>query len=149
MGSIFLIGRDRNVWKNGQDLIALERRPQGNQFSLWLTDKVTPLYHLIIGRYHRVGLIQILQFQESKVDNAFTETRSRSLRVCTKYDSLLGFHRLPGSRISWNYYCLALTRLCDCGSIFHHHDGYEVRPCIRIHSYVCNLFMVHDRRKVD
>lgn len=57
MGGVFLIGRDRNVWKDDQDLIALQKRPQGNQFSLWLTDTLTPLYHSTLGRYHRVSLI--------------------------------------------------------------------------------------------
>jgi hypothetical protein len=55
MGSVFLIGRDRNVWNYGQDLIALKPSAPGNKFSAWLVDTLTPLYHYTLGRYHKVS----------------------------------------------------------------------------------------------
>jgi hypothetical protein len=55
MGSVFLIGRDRNVWNHGQDLIALKPSAPRNKFSSWLVDNLTPLYHFTLGRYHRVS----------------------------------------------------------------------------------------------
>lgn len=54
MGSVFLIGRDRNVWSHGQDLIALKGRDSRNRFSNWIVDKLTPLYHYAFGRYYKV-----------------------------------------------------------------------------------------------
>jgi hypothetical protein len=55
MGSVFLIGRDRNVWSHGQDLVALKRPASNNKFSAWLIETLTPLYHYTFGKYHRVG----------------------------------------------------------------------------------------------
>ena len=54
MGSVFLIGRDRNVWSHGQDLIALKGRDSSNKFSLWIIDTLTPMYHYAFGRYYKV-----------------------------------------------------------------------------------------------
>jgi hypothetical protein len=55
MGSVFLIGRDRNVWSHGQDLVALKARDSSNRFSNWIVDKLTPLYHYTFGRYYKVA----------------------------------------------------------------------------------------------
>ncbi|PMD16822.1 hypothetical protein NA56DRAFT_579789 [Hyaloscypha hepaticicola] len=67
IGSVFLIGRDRNVWNYGEDLSALKPSAPGNKFSAWLVDTLTPLYHHTLGRYHRKPAKEVLKYAPNTV----------------------------------------------------------------------------------
>ena len=54
MGSVFLVGRDRNVWALGKDLIAVRAKSSDNKVFRLLADTFTPLYHHTMGKYHKV-----------------------------------------------------------------------------------------------
>jgi hypothetical protein len=62
MGSVFLIGRDRNVWNYGKDLIALKVNAPGNKFSACLVDALTPLYQYTFGSYHKVSWLPTVAY---------------------------------------------------------------------------------------
>jgi hypothetical protein len=55
MGKVFLLGRDRNIWNDGNDLVALKSRTSSNRFSAWIVDNLTPLFHYFIGRHIKVS----------------------------------------------------------------------------------------------
>jgi hypothetical protein len=55
MGKVFLLGRGRNIWHDGQDLVALKSRTSSNKFSAWIVDTLTPLFHYFIGKPFKVS----------------------------------------------------------------------------------------------
>jgi hypothetical protein len=54
MGSVFLVGRDRKVWDEGKDLIAVRAKASDNKMFRLLADTLTPMYHYTFGKYHKV-----------------------------------------------------------------------------------------------
>jgi hypothetical protein len=58
MGKVFLMGRDRNIWNDGKDLVSLKPRSSSNRFPAWIVDMLTPLFHYLIGKYIKVSKIR-------------------------------------------------------------------------------------------
>lgn len=45
LGGVYLLGRDRDVWSQGRDLMTLTLSPHTNRFSRFVANKAFPLYH--------------------------------------------------------------------------------------------------------
>ncbi|KAF2094721.1 hypothetical protein NA57DRAFT_45802 [Rhizodiscina lignyota] len=52
MGAVYLTGRDRDVWKDGVDLVALKSAERHYPFVSWLNG-LTPTFHRIFGKYYK------------------------------------------------------------------------------------------------
>ncbi|KAH0834597.1 hypothetical protein FOPE_03745 [Fonsecaea pedrosoi] len=52
LGAVYLTGRDREVWSQGTDLVAIADRPRSNRLRSWIADYLVPALHRI-GRHLR------------------------------------------------------------------------------------------------
>ncbi|KAF7898809.1 hypothetical protein EAE99_012344 [Botrytis elliptica] len=72
MGSVFLIGRDRNIWADGKDLVAIQEKvPENIFFELW-ANTITPIYHDSVGRFYRKPDIETTDYASNIVDYSDT-----------------------------------------------------------------------------
>ena len=57
MGSVYLIGEDRDLWKSTQrqELLALDRSGCDDLLSAWMTNSATTWFHWAVGRYFKAG----------------------------------------------------------------------------------------------
>ncbi|KIW81816.1 hypothetical protein Z517_04842 [Fonsecaea pedrosoi CBS 271.37] len=46
LGAIYLTGRDREVWSQGTDLVAIADRPRSNRLRIWIADSLVPTLHI-------------------------------------------------------------------------------------------------------
>lgn len=54
MGNVYLVGRDRHVWSEGVDLVALKSRTRTYPFAGWLMNAM-PSFHSLFGRHFKVS----------------------------------------------------------------------------------------------
>ncbi|TEY78284.1 hypothetical protein BOTCAL_0050g00150 [Botryotinia calthae] len=72
MGSVFLIGRDRNVWADGKDLVAIqENAPDSMFFEIW-ANTITLIYHYTIRRFYKKPDIDATDYAPNIVDYSDT-----------------------------------------------------------------------------
>lgn len=57
MGSVYLIGEDRHLWKTTErlELLALDRSGCDDLLSAWMTNSATTWFHWAVGRYFKAG----------------------------------------------------------------------------------------------
>ncbi|KAL6714050.1 hypothetical protein ACLMJK_008544 [Lecanora helva] len=51
LGSVYLTGRDRNIWSDGVDLVSLGKSPPKNQLTSLIAEFLVPTYHKVFRRY--------------------------------------------------------------------------------------------------
>ncbi|KAF7883702.1 uncharacterized protein EAF02_005622 [Botrytis sinoallii] len=68
LGGVFLIGRDRNIWADGKDLVAIQEKvPENIFFELW-ANTITPIYHYSVGRFYKKPDIERTDYASNIVD---------------------------------------------------------------------------------
>lgn len=59
LGDVRLVGRDRNIWADGVDLVSIEDGERSYPLTNWIADYLVPIFHRVLGR-HYVGHIQLV-----------------------------------------------------------------------------------------
>lgn len=145
MGGVFLVGRDRNVWAERKDLIAILAKPSDNKVFRLLADKLTPLYHYAFGKYHKVCGYPRCTIKA----NCYIETRRRDERVCAEYRLLLRFCHLPHRIISWYHPFVHASCHGNRGVVSSSYNVYTPWPCWDFHGHLFGVSVVHDGWKVN
>lgn len=63
MGSVYLLERDRSVWKSTprEELLALDRSRCDDLLSKWMTNSATTWFHRAIGRHFKASTLHLSQ----------------------------------------------------------------------------------------
>lgn len=147
MGGVFLIGRDRNVWSHGQDLLALKKPASNNKLSAWLVETCTPLYHYSFGRYYKVGP---RSFKDSSTETTTSsEIRYRTSGICTEHCALFRLYNISHSGFLGDNRSVSVARVRNCGAIFRHRNGYSPWACWNVHRCLLDMLVVYDGREID
>ena len=51
LGAVYLTGRDRNIWTDGEDLMSIMERHHMNALSYGIAEYLVPLYWRLVGRH--------------------------------------------------------------------------------------------------